>query len=298
MAESRPPRLAVAAAFAAVYVIWGSTYLAIKFCLETLPPFLTAGLRFLLAGTLLLAWCRLRGPVAPTRGNWWTALVTGGLMLLGGNGGVVWAQQHVPSGLAALIVACVPLWMVGLDWARPGGTRPSRITLLGIVVGLVGVALLVLPGRAGGPMKPAAAVVLLLGSGCWALGSLLGSRMDLAASPLLATALQMLCGGALLAVAGLSCGEAAVIDPAGISLRSTLAFFYLVVFGSLIAYSCYCWLLRVTTPARASTYAYVNPVVAVFLGYAIAGETFGPRVLLAGAIIIAAVVVITTSRRN
>ena len=292
-----PSRLAVALAFAAVYVIWGSTYLAILICLETMPPFLMAGLRFLVAGALLHAWRRWRGDPPPTRRQWAGALLVGGLLFAGGNGGVVWSEQRVPSGIAALLVASVPAWMVMMLWL--GGKRPGAQVLAGLVVGLLGVAVLVRPGGdALTAVDGLGATALLVGSGCWAAGSLISRRVDLPASALMSTSLQMLCGGALMTVAGLAGGEAARFHPSAFTLRSIIALAYLVSFGSLLAFSCYAWLLRVSTPARVSTYAYVNPVVAVLLGWLFAGEILSARVVVAGALVLVAVVLMTTGGRS
>jgi drug/metabolite transporter (DMT)-like permease len=293
-----PSRAGVVAAFAAVYLLWGSTYLAILFAIETLPPFWMAATRFLTAGGLLYAWARWRGEPAPRPVHWRSATVVGLLLLLGGNGGVVWAEQRVPSGLAALLVATVPLWMVLLDGAGRGWRRPPGQLLFGVGIGLAGVALLVGPGRfAGGHgADPLGAGVLLVASLCWTAGSLYARRAELPTSPFLGTAMQMLGGGAGLLVAGLVAGEGARLDLGAASGRSLAALAYLIVFGSLIGFTAYIWLLRVSTPALVSTYAYVNPVVAVLLGWAFAGEPLTPRTLLAAGVIVGAVVLITTFR--
>lgn len=290
----------VVAAFAAVYVIWGSTYLAIRFAIETLPPLSMAGVRFLLAGALMYAFLRLRGEAAPERRQWRPAAIVGGLLLLGGNGGVVLAERTVPSGVVALLVAMVPIWMVLVDWLRRGGVRPTTRTTVGLVVGFGGMVLLVGPGAlAGGdPVDPFGALLVVLGSMSWAVGSIYARGAALPKSPFLATAMEMLCGGALLLVVGVARGELVSTDVAAFSTTSLLSFAYLVVFGSLVGFTAYIWLLGVTTPARVSTYAYVNPLVAVFLGWALAGEPVSPRILLAAAVIIAAVAVITLGRRT
>ncbi|MGH7481703.1 MAG: drug/metabolite exporter YedA [Longimicrobiales bacterium] len=305
-ADTSPPatRLEVVAAFAAVYLIWGSTYLAIRFAIETMPPFLMAGARFLTAGAILYAARRAVGAPKPDARQWAAAAVIGGLLLFGGNGGVVWAEQLVPSGIAALIVAIVPLWMVVLDWARRGGARPSGRVLIGVAIGLAGVALLVGPdafnsGDAAGAIHPVGAIVLVLASLSWAVGSLYSRGAPVPeGAPLLATAMQMLCGGALLILAGIVTGEPGAVDVAGISAKSALALLYLIVFGSLIGYTAYVWLLRVQPAARVATYAYVNPVVAVFLGWAFADEPISARIVVAAAIIIGSVALITVSRRR
>jgi drug/metabolite transporter (DMT)-like permease len=292
---AKPPRWRVVTAFAAVYLIWGSTYLAIRIAIETMPPFLMAGVRFLIAGALLYAWIRWRGTPRPARSHWLAATLVGGLLLLGGNGGVVWAEQRVPSGLTALLIATVPLWMVLLNWLRPGGVKPSNGVISGLTLGFIGITLLVGPGElaGGNHVDSLGAAVLIFASLLWAAGSLYSRRAQLPTSPLLATAMEMLAGGALLLTAGLLAGEWTRFAPSALSLRSWLALSYLIVFGALIGFTAYIWLLRVSTPARASTYAYVNPVVAILLGWAFAGEPLTARTLLAAAIIVAAVVVIT-----
>jgi len=295
----RPSAAMVLAAFAAVYVLWGSTYLAIRVAIESLPPLLMASTRFLAAGAILYAVMRLRGEPAPTRAQWRNTAIVGTLLLLGGNGGVVMAERTVPSGVAALLVATVPLWMVVMEWLRPAGTRPTGRTLIGLAVGFVGMIVLVGPaGLAGGAsVDPLGAGLLLMGSLSWAAGSTFARGAALPKSALLATAMEMLCGGAALLLAGAARGELATMDPSAFTTESVLALLYLVVFGSLVGFSAYVWLLGVTSAARVSTYAYVNPVVAVMLGWAILDEPITPRVMAAAAVIILAVAVITTGKR-
>jgi drug/metabolite transporter (DMT)-like permease len=285
-------------AFAAVYLIWGSTYLAIRLAIETLPPFTMAGFRFLVAGTLLYGWLRLHNAAPPTRIHWRSAAIVGGLMLLGGNGGVTWAEQRVPSGLAALLIATVPLWMAILEAIPRRGSRPTRRTGGGLVLGLAGIILLIGPGNLDGGqgVDPVGAGVLLLAALSWAGGSLYSRRAPLPGVPLLGTAMEMLAGGVILLLAGALTGEWARLDPGAVSSRSLLALAYLILFGSLMGFTAYLWLLRNTTPARASTYAYVNPVVAVFLGWAVLGEPLTWQTLLAAAVIVCAVVLINTGR--
>jgi drug/metabolite transporter (DMT)-like permease len=293
-----PSRFQVVLAFLAIYLIWGSTYLAIRFAIETLPPFLMAGMRFIIAGAVLYIWMRARGGAQPpARIHWRNTAIVGGLLLLGGNGGVVWAEQIVPSSLAAVLIATSPLWMVLLGWAWRG-SAPGRRVVAGLLLGFAGVVLLVGPGAlsGNGQVDPLGAVVLIGAALAWAIGSHFAQRSALPASSLLATAMEMLAGGALLFLAGLVGGEAARVDPSGFSLRSVLAFLYLIVFGSLVGYSAYTWLLRVTTLARASTYAYVNPVVAVLLGWALGGEQLTPQTLLATAVTLSGVVLIITQQ--
>lgn len=284
----------VVAAFAAVYVIWGSTYLAIRFAIETLPPFLMAGTRFLIAGALLHTWGRLRGDPAPSRAHLAPSLLLGALFLLVGNGGVVWAEQRIPSGLAALLVAVTPVWTVLFEWAHGGG-RPGLRTVTGLAAGLAGVGLLVAPtGLAGSRVDIGGAVGCLISSLSWSLGSVRSRTLRLPSSPAIASSLQMLAGGGLLLLVGLATGEAARLDPASTSTRSVLAVVYLILFGSLVAFTAFTWLLRVSTPSRVATCAYVNPVVAVFLGWALAGERLGPRSLAAAAVIVVGVGLVTT----
>ncbi len=292
-------RARLIAAFAAVYIVWGSTYLAIRFAVETLPPLLMAGARFLLAGSILLAWARFREPACrTTRMDWRTGLISGALLLLGGNGLVVWAEQRVPSGIAALLVAVVPLWMVLLDWMRPGGRRPPALVFGGLGLGLLGLVLLVgadsLQGH--GEVSMAGALVLVLASLSWAAGSLYTKHAPRASSALNASATQMISGGMCLVAVAAVVGEFATMDLAHASTRSILGFFYLVTFGSLVGFTAYVYLLSHTSAARASTYAYVNPVVAVLLGWALANEPVTARTLLAAAVILAAVVIITVAR--
>ncbi|MCO5170712.1 MAG: EamA family transporter [Planctomycetes bacterium] len=294
------PRLLVVAAFAAVYLIWGSTYLAIKVTLETLPPLAAGAARFLAAGALLYAFARLRGHAAPTARHWPGMAFVGGLLLLGGNGGLSWAQQHVPSGLASVVIASIPLFVTLIEALRPGaaaGDRPGPATFAGVGLGFGGIALLVAE-RHGAPAEvpPGDAAVLLGAAFCWALGSVGSRHVPLPPSILVSIAGQMLAGGALLVVASGLLGEWPRVDLAGASARSLGALAYLVGFGSLVAYSAYVWLLRAVAPTRVATYAYVNPIVALLLGWALAGEALSGTALAAAGLTIAGVVVIVTAR--
>lgn len=290
----------IALAFAAIYLIWGSTYLAIRVGLETLPPLLMASSRFFVAGGLLYGYARYRGADAPTGREWRAAGLLGVLLLACGTGGVTWSEQRVPSGLAALMVAIVPVWTVLVDWIRRGGSRPSAQVTIGLVIGFAGVLILIAPTHLAGsqPIDPIGAGVLLMGTLIWSIGTVSAPRMSLPRAPLVAAAIEMLAGGAALLVVGVLGGELGRIHPDAISLRSLVAWGYLIVFGSVIAFSAFAWLLRVIPPARVATYAYVNPAVAVLLGWAVAGESLSLRVLLACAGIIPAVVLITTARQG
>ena len=280
------------------YLIWGSTYLAIRIAIETLPPFLMAGVRFLVAGGALLLWSRARGAERPRAAFWKVGAISGILMFFGGNGAVVWAEQFVPSGMVALLVATVPLWIVLMDWVSGRGGRPGIGITFGILWGFAGVTLLVTGSEIGmaGPKDLQGGLLVLLGAGCWAAGSLVARYGDRPQSWALGNGMQMVSGGGALLILGLLSGELATIDPAGISLASVLAFFYLVVFGSVVGFSCYVWLLRNTIPAVASTYAYVNPAVALFLGWALAHEPISLRTIVAAFVILSAVLILTTQR--
>ena len=296
--ETGPPTLHLLAAFAAVYLIWGSTYLAIRFVVEDLPPFLAAGARFLVAGAILYAFARTRGLPGPRRAEWKAGLLVGGLLLLGGNGGVMWAEQRVPSGLAALLVSTVPLWVVLLEWIGPERRRPRFLTLVGVGAGLAGVAILVGPSNllGGGGVDLVGGLVLILASLSWAIGSVVSRRLALPASPRMATAVEMLAGGGLLLVAGIVAGEPGRLDLAGASAGSWLALTYLIVFGSLVGFSAYVYLLKVADTTKVATYAYVNPVVALILGWWLADEALALRTFLAAGVILGAVALITTVR--
>ncbi len=289
-----PPAWKVWTALGLVYVFWGSTYLAISYAVETLPPLLSAGLRFAVAGALLAAYLavrRGRSSFRATRQQLLGAAAVGVLLLLGGNGLVTLAEQReLPSGLAALLIAAVPLWVVLLR--AGGGDRPAGRTLLGVAIGFAGVALLLLPGARpqGVPLLPA---VLVVGAGVlWSIGSYAATRLDLPADPLLTTVVQMLGGSVALAAAGLLRGESPA--PAEVSATSVLALAYLVVFGSLVAFTAYSWLLGVAPVSQVSTYAYVNPVVAVLLGAVIAGEAVEGVTVLGGAVTVLAVAVVVS----
>jgi drug/metabolite transporter (DMT)-like permease len=297
---SGPSTLSIWAAMLAVYIVWGSTYLAIHFSIQTMPPFLMAGVRFLIAGTILYVWRMLAGDRAPTAKQWRSSAVVGTLLLLGGNGCVVWAEQRVPSGIAALMVGSSPLWMVLYDMLRNrnkrGARRPGWITILGVVLGFAGIAVLVTPGDLTGlhgAVDPLGAGLLTLAAILWASGSLFSRNADLPGSPLLGTAMEMLCGGVGLTLAGTITGEWSTLNIGAISTNSLLGWGYLIFIGSLVGYSAYTWLLRVAPTTLVSTYAYVNPVVAIFIGNLLAAEPLTPRVIIATLVIVGAVALIT-----
>ncbi|HYV98807.1 MAG TPA: EamA family transporter [Gemmatimonadaceae bacterium] len=292
-----PSRARLAAAFFAVYVVWGSTYLFIKIVVADIPPFLAAALRHTIAGVLLYAWARARGAPRPSAPEWLSALAAGVLLLTTGNGMVNWASQRVPSGLSALVVSSVPIWIVLVDWVRPGGARPGRRTMAGVALGSMGVAGLVWSagGVHQGARQPVAigCLGLLFGSLSWAVGTILSRQLRRHPDGALASAMQMVTGGIALGVLGSAAGELARFHPSAVPVSSWLALAYLVFAGSIIGFTSYTWLLRVSTPAKVATYAYVNPVVAVLLGWAFVGERLSGATLIAAAVILVAVAVAT-----
>ena len=287
-------RLLVALAFAAIYLIWGSTYLGIRVAVESIPPFLMAGCRNMIAGLILFALLRARGVAAPTVDEWRHAAIAGLLMLGIGNGLVTWAEQTVPSNLTALLVAAVPIYTALLDWARPGGTRPERAVLVGITVGFAGMVLLALPERGALAAPRAIGVVAVLVSALgWSVGTLRARYGRRHANSVMASAQMMMSGGAALLLVALARGEAARVSWATMSAHSLLAFAYLVLIGSLVAFSAFGWLVARTSPALISTTAYVNPVVAVILGWLLLDERLSARALAGATLIIAAVITMT-----
>jgi drug/metabolite transporter (DMT)-like permease len=298
-------RLMLIAAFGAVYLIWGSTYLGIKYAIETLPPLMMAGSRFLVAGAILYVWSLFRGTrrgnrvERPTWAHWRTALAVGGMLFLLGNGGVTWAEHSIASSLAALLVATEPLWIVLFNWSRRGGDKPGGKTMLGLLIGFVGVWLLLTPGGSGaGGVNIIGACVVMGAAFSWAAGSIYSLHAQRPRSPWLASGMQMLAGGAMLIIAGLLAGEWSRFDASKVSARSIVAFVYLILFGSVVAFTAYSWLLHSVSPARAATYAYVNPVVAVILGWALGGEALTLRTIVAATVIVSSVALITSYREK
>jgi drug/metabolite transporter (DMT)-like permease len=287
---------AIWSALIAIYIVWGSTYLAIRFAVETMPPFLTGGFRFLIAGGVLYIFRRLRGDKAPLRLEWRSAAIVGLFLLVGGNGGVMWAEQRVTSGIAALLIASVPLWIALLDSLRPGGRRPDRWVIVGVLAGFAGILILIGPAQLigiEGQVDLVGAVVLLLAAFSWAAGSLYNREAKLPASPLLGTGMEMLVGSLGLFILGTVTGEWSQMELTSFSTRSLIGFAYLVVFGSWVGFASYVWLLRVAPTMLVSTYAYVNPLVAILLGSLLAGEALTIRIVLAAMIILGSVVLIT-----
>jgi drug/metabolite transporter (DMT)-like permease len=290
-AFARRSPAAVVLALATVYLVWGSTYLAIRVTDRTMPPLLMSSVRFLIAGTALYVFAS-RGRARPTLREWGAAAIVGAALLLVGNGGVAWAETRLESGLAALIVAIIPLWVAVMDRFF-FGRRLSRTAVIGLVIGFAGVALLVRPGGGGDAF---AALALVVTTSAWAGGSLYARGATLPESPLLAAAMQMLTASVFLAVAGLALGEASDVHASSFATKPLIAFAYLVVVGSLIAFSAYAWLLKNVRISVVSTYAFVNPVVAVALGTVFLAEPIGWTTVIAGAAIVVAVVLIVTAR--
>ena len=296
-----PTRSRVIIAFAALYLIWGSTFLGIRFAIETIPPLLMAGARFVAAGLIMYVIAWSQGIGKSTWANWRTSLIIGACLLLAGNGGVTISEQHIDSGLAALIVAIVPIYIVLLGWATGMARRPTAIVWLALVGGFVGVGVLFGPAlhfSSNDGRRPAIGIsILLVSSFIWSAGSLYSRTAKHAASPFLTAAQQMLCGGALLLLAGMVTGELPRLQPGSVSILSLASFVYLVIIGAVVGYTAYIWLLRHCEPAKVATYAYVNPIVAVLLGAVFAGETLTMRTLIAAALIIGSVALVITAQQ-
>ena len=296
--EYRASLPAIWSALIVVYLIWGSTYLAIRYAVETTPPFLMAAVRFLISGGFLYALRRFKGDPRPEAVEWRSAAIIGIFLLVGGNGGVAWAEQFVTSSLAALLVATVPLWMVLIDTFRPAGKRPGLMAIGGILIGFVGVVLLIGSAASGADTANlSGAVALILASLSWATGSIYSKSAKLPPSQLLGTGMQMLAGGVALMLLAIVRGEWSGFELAAVSPRSALALAYLTVIGSS-AFVAYVWLLRVAPTPLVATYAYVNPLVAVLLGYFLAQESMTVHTLLAAGLIIGSVALVSTPRRQ
>ena len=291
----RPSPVALVAAFAAVYVIWGSTYLAIRWGVAEIPPFLMAGVRFVAAGLVFAAWGLRQGAARPTARDWAMTGLVGVLMAAGGNGGVSWALQRVPSGLGALLVSMVPFWVALGDWWRPGGERPAGRVVVGLVLGFSGVALLVNPAEAAGAsgLDPIGAGTIVVASLLWAAGSICSRHVPQPHSQALSSGMQMLGGGAVLLALSAVAGELRELDWGAISPGAFGAWAYVAAFGS-VAYGCYLWLLKASVPAKAATYAYVNPVIALVLGYFLAGEALSAWSLGCSAVVVVGVLLVVS----
>ncbi len=288
-------------AFATIYLVWGSTYLGMRVAVETMPPFVMAAGRFLLSGVILYSLLRWRGVPAPTRPQWVQSAIIGTLLLVGGNGLVAWALHDIPSGIAALLIGISPAFFVLIEWAWPGGKRPSWLTTVGLVLGFVGAALLAAPWDDPGAAEPLPVMPMLMiisASLIWAFGSIYSRHAKQSPSLFMAAAMQMLSGGLGLLLAAWALGELATFSITTVSARSWWAFAYLVMIGSLVGYSTFVWLMKHSTPARVSTYAYVNPVVAVLLGWWLLDEPVDAHTLISAAVIVTAVVLITAQKNR
>jgi drug/metabolite transporter (DMT)-like permease len=286
-------------ALLALYIVWGSTYLAIRFAVETIPPFFHAGIRFLVSGIILVVWQRSAGQSMPTRKQWISLAIIGGLLLLGGNGLVSWAEQTIPSGVAALVVGSIPLFLVVAEAVRPGGVKPNWQAIVGLLVGFAGIFILIGPAEiSGSTTKLDSFGIIALLAAClfWAIGSVYSKHAELPKSTLMSTGGQMLMGSIGLFAVSLATGELSGWDPAGVTTKSILGLIYLILIGSLIGFVSYGWLLQNAPISLVSTYAYVNPIVAVFLGNLFASEPLEPRIWLAAAIIIGSVIFINASK--
>lgn len=296
----RNDTLKIVAAFAAIYIIWGTTYLAIRIAVETIPPFLMAGTRFLIAGTASFAFLRARGVPLPSRPQLRSAAIVGAFLLVGGNGLVTWSEQQVPSGIAALVVATVPLWMTLFEWLIYKGAKPTRQIVAGLALGLTGIILLIGPGQLRGTagFDLISLLILLMAPILWSLGSLYSRQANLPENVFMSTSVEMLAGGVLLFLAGILTGEPSQLDIGAISGRSLASMFYLSLFGSIVALTAYVWLLKTVEPARVATYTYVNPVIAVFLGWLVLGEPVSSLTIVAVALIVLAVALITAHKQK
>ena len=293
------------AAFAAVYIFWGSTYLAIKYAIETLPPFLMAGARFVFAGSILLIWARLSADYEkPKAVHWKTSFIVGTLLLLGGNGGVVFAEHYISSSLAALLVATEPFWIVLLSWLWLKKARPNYKVVLGIAVGFFGVWLLINGQYTGdaatntNSMQLFGAIAVITAAFSWATGSIYGLRAPVPRSSIQTAGMQMFSGGLVLLFVSLIAGEWSNFNISQVSANSWLGLVYLIIFGSLVGFTAYSWLLKNAPPAKVATYAYVNPIIAVFLGWLIAGETFTGQMLVGAGVIVGSVMLITSEDKD
>lgn len=287
-------------ALIALYIIWGSTYLAIRFAVETIPPFFHASLRFLVSGAILYIWRRAAGDAKPTLGNWKSTAIVGTLLLVGGNGLVAFAEQSVPSGIAALMITTSPFWLVLFESLRAGGTKPTWLSILGLLIGFSGVFLLIGPAEFTGSVHQFDAfgvTLLLIAPVLWSLGSIFARGADMPKSTLMSTGMQMLVGSVALFIVSVVTGELNGFSFGQVSMRSWEGLVYLITFGSLVGFVSFGWLLHNAPVSLMSTYAYVNPVVAVFLGWLFAGEVLNARIAIASAIIIGSVIFINYARQ-
>ncbi|MGD8781162.1 MAG: EamA family transporter [Ignavibacteria bacterium] len=294
-----PPALKVALAFSAIYLVWGSTYLAIRYAVETIPPFAMGGVRFLVAGLILIAVNYFKGAKGPTKKDWKIATITGGLMFGGGNGAVIWVSQFMPSSLTAIVIATIPIWIILIHWMQSKDNKPDNLTIIGVIVGIAGVALLteieesvLINGNKFGGSVILGMVVLVSGAICWSFGSLYMRNAKTGVPLFYLAGMQAFAGGIFLLIISLISGELFSVDTVHFSFLSILSIIYLIIFGSFIAYTSYVWLLKVSTPAKVSTYAYFNPLVAILLGSLIADEVLTVHMYIGSAAILISILLI------
>lgn len=298
--SSTASRTAIVIALTTIYLVWGSTYLAIRVAVETMPPFAMASVRFLIAGIALFVVLMLRGLPLPTARQWRDNAIIGTLLLLGGNGLVVWAEQYIPSGIAALIIGVGPLFIVLTEWAWPKGQRPTATTFSALLLGLAGIVWLAAPweNSLDGGLHKAGVFAILCSCVCWAIGSIFSRHASNSPNPFMSAALQMLCGGVALGIMAVLTGDFSRVNISAVSTHSWIAFAYLIIMGSLVGFSAFVWLMKNVQPALAATFAYVNPVVAVFLGWWLLDEVINSRTLVSTVIIITSVVIITVQKNR
>ena len=286
-------------AFATIYVVWGTTYLAMRVAVETIPPFMMAGVRFLLAGSVTFLFLKFRGVATPGFDQWKQGAIVGLFLMVGGNGLVSWAEQEIPSGIAALVVASMPIWMCIFDWLIFKGSRPGGFTAIGLVLGFVGMGILFAPSFSSGAASSLdlfSLFVLVFAPVFWSLGSLYSRAANLPSNVFMSAAIQSMSGGLVLLLTSIVMGEWWKLDLDQVSVNSILAMLYLAIFGSIIALSTYVWLLKQVSPSRVSTYTYVNPIIAVLLGWLILDETITGQTIFAICVIVGSVVMVVVSR--
>lgn len=296
-ATPRPSTVKLLAAFGAIYFLWGSNFLAIRYAAESMPPFLMMGVRCLIAGSILFAWGWFRGGARPTTRQWIPAWAVGTLLFLGCHGLLAFAEQTVPSGIAALVLATIPVWMTLLDWAT-GAPRPTVQAMVGLALGLLGLVVLVGPGTSHAAIPFVGVAVLVVSSFAWGAGSILSRRVSRPENLILASGMQLFSGGISLVVTGLLVGELARVDARVLETKAVLGFAYMIILSSLVGFTAYMWLLRVSTPTLVGTYAFVNPIVALFVGWALAGEMLDARTLWATMVIVVGVALIVTAGKR
>jgi drug/metabolite transporter (DMT)-like permease len=293
-AASRPQELRLLGAFSCVFLVWGSNFLAIRYMVETIPPLMAMGVRSVMAGLILFGWARLRGADRPDASEWKAAALVGAFLFLGAHGALAWGQTRVPSGIAALVMATIPVWLVLIDWLGAKGTRPAPGTWLGLACGVAGLVVLTDPRTIQGPGSLAGFLVLATSAPCWAIGSIIARDQPKRRPLTMIAGMQLTTGGTLLLIASVVAGEFGGFDVSAVSARSLAALGYTTLFGSVLTLTAYLWLLTVVSAAVVGIYAFVNPMIAVALGWAFAGEVVTMRVVFAGALILLGVLLLSS----